>query len=875
MYGALAPPNDNPESKSTLPRRASRRVIATSTPRPAEVQLAHADTHRDLSDETPAFDARVVSKKPAPKGRFWKKLFATLGILVGLGGLALTGTVYFLVEKYSEGLPSVQKLKAGYDPPQITRVYARDQSLLASLFTERRTVVKMEQIADVAKLSFLAAEDASFYEHAGLNYLGIARAMVANLRAGHTVQGGSTITQQVVKNILLDSERSLARKVREVLLAGRLERSLTKDEIFWLYLNHIYLGHGRYGIEEAARYYFGKHASELALDEATILAGLIAAPERFSPRRDPEKALQRRAYVLKQMLEKRFVTDELYQRVLKLPLRLAPAAEHESALVPEVVAIARTTLKQIAPREAASGGFELHTTIDPEVQASARAAVRQGLDDYMARHKLAAPYLAKKSDLWAEPFVGTPRQYRIYTGVVAQVDDHTGTIDVRVGDTIGRVALSTETRYNPKALVPSEFTQPGALLRVGLVESPGEVDGEKTKPQLRLELGPQASLIALDVRTREVLAVVGNYEALAGGLDRATRTRRQPGSTFKPIVYSYALHSQSFTPATPVAVSKRGHGIAVDAPLQLPVRAALAHSNNEVAVELFRHSGAEHVVQWARALGIKSLLKPDLSLALGSYELTLLELANAYVPFANGGLSGEPVFISKVMGPQGQQLPLPPLPDPRPVLTEAEAYLTTSLMRSVVETGTGRAARSLGLEVAGKTGTTNDAKDAWFVGFSTDVVAGVWVGYDDARSLGPRESGAKAALPIWIQFMKEVHERRPKTRFSRPSAVLLVDVDPTTGLLPRPEQLERITEEFLPGTEPTEVAPLADVAAEPRTEEAPPSGEEAEAEARRSARLAEESAADESAGEGSPIEEAPIDAPSDSPTANIPPPPPF
>jgi penicillin-binding protein 1A len=571
-------------------------VLAASTPTPAPARFEHATTLRDLNDDPEAPGAKLIARQTPRKGRFWRRFFATLGIVIGLSGLVATGTLYFLVQKYSEGLPIVQKLKAGYDPPQITRVFARDKSLLASLFTERRTVVKMEQIADVAKLSFLAAEDASFYEHEGLNYLGIARAMVANLRAGHTVQGGSTITQQVVKNILLDSERSLARKVREVLLAGRLEGSLTKDEIFWLYINHIYLGHGRYGIEEAARYYFGKRASELGLDEAATLAGLIAAPQRFSPRRDPENALLRRGYVLKQMLEKRFVTEELYQRVLKLPLRLAPAAEHESELVPEVVAIAKFALKSVAPKAASSGGFELYTTIDPERQAAARAAVRQGLDDYMVRHKLSAPYLATKNSLWAEPLVGTPQAHHIYTGVIAHTDDHTGTIEVQVGDTVGRVALSTETRYNPKGLAPSEFTKPGALLRVGLLEGPAELDGEQTKPQLRLELGPQASLIALDVRTREVLAVVGSYEPLAGGLDRATRTRRQPRSAFKPIAYSYALHSRSFTPATPVAVSKRGHGIAPDAPLQLPVRAALAHSNNEVAVESFKHAGPDQAL---------------------------------------------------------------------------------------------------------------------------------------------------------------------------------------------------------------------------------------------------------------------------------------
>ncbi len=785
---------------AAVPRRGKRRPMASAPAVGARTAAGAKDS------KTSGADSKASTSKKKP-GFPWGKWLLTL-TLVGLGvALLAASAVYFTLEHVARDLPSVEKLKAGYNPPQITRILARDDTLLASVFTERRTVVPFDKISVSAKRAFLAAEDASFYEHEGLNYLGMLRALVANIRAGHTVQGGSTITQQVVKNVLLDSERSYRRKIREAVLSLRLEQSLSKDEIFWLYLNHIYQGHGRYGIEEAARYYFGKHASELALDEAAVLAGLVAAPERYSPRRDAERALARRQYVLDQMLKKGFVTPQFHEEVARRPLRLAPAEESESELAPEAVAMAQKHLRGALGGQELTGGFTLSTTIDPGLQAKARQAVRDNLDAYMSRHELAAPYMAKKRALWAQPHQGPPKVYRVYTGVVQSADDKTGTIDVRVGDVVGRVRLFDEARYNPKNLLPSKFTQPEALLRVRLDEDPSKAE----RPLLSLELGPQSALVALDVRSHEILALVGSYEAIAGGLDRATQAQRQPGSTFKPFVYSYALHSRRFTPATMIPVQKKADGV-VEAGngLFVSLRDSLTYSNNEGSTALLQQSGAPPVVQWARALGITSRLEPDLSLALGSYEVTPLELANAYATLASGGLFAETRIVQRVTTPNGEELPLPASPPERRVMEEEEAYLATSLMRSVVERGTGRAARSLGREVAGKTGTTNQAKDAWFAGFSTDIVAVVWVGYDDARPLGKRESGARTALPAWIDFMRAAHEGRPKTTFHRPGKVLELDIDPLTGLLPLPGQENRRREEFLLGTEPTEVAPAPD-----------------------------------------------------------------
>lgn len=744
---------------------------------------------------------------PPPRSpwRRWVQWCLAAAILAAVvGGL----TLFLVVRHYSADLPSVEALKAGYNPPQITRILARDDTLLATEFTERRTVVPFEQIPTFAKNAFLAAEDATFYEHEGINYFGLARALFANLKAGRTVQGGSTITQQVVKNVLLDSSRSVRRKVREFLLALRLERSLTKDEIFWLYLNHIYLGHGRYGIEEAARYYFGKHARELGLDEATLLAGVIASPERFSPRRNTDKALARRRFVISQMLQKGFVTQEVHDQVLTMPLRLAPTTETESKLAPEVVHSAKRVLDATLGERKNQGGYTIKTTIDPELQAAARKAVRRNLDRYMERHKLVPPYKTKEIKAWGPAFQGKPRRHKIYVGVVESSDDLSGTIDVRVGDVVGQVALSTEARYNPTGLPPSEFALPGSVLRVSLLEDAQE----GVKPPLRLELGPQSALVAIDVRTRDVLALVGSYEALAGGLDRATQTRRQPGSAFKPVVYSYAIHSRRFTPATVIEVNERKHGVSSDGTPRIDVRAAVAHSNNEAATIVLQQSGPAQVVQWARALGIQSPLKADLSLALGSYEVTPFELLQTYVAFARGGGVGEPRFVAEIRTADGQPLALPALPAERQVLTAEEAYLTTSLLRSVIESGTGRAAGRANRELAGKTGTTNDAKDAWFVGYSTEIACAIWVGYDDALPLGPREGGAVTALPAWIDFMERAHVRRPNTRFVQPPSILTVSVDPDTGLLAGPGQLDARMEEFLPGTEPTQLAPVPEEA---------------------------------------------------------------
>ncbi|HEX3344605.1 MAG TPA: transglycosylase domain-containing protein, partial [Polyangiaceae bacterium] len=577
-------------------------------------------------------------------------------------------------------------------------------------------------------------------EHEGLNYWGIGRAMLVNLRARSTRQGGSTITQQVVKNLLLAThERTFSRKVREALLARRLEQQLTKEEILELYLNNIYFGRGRYGIEEAARDDFGKSAKDLDIAEAALIAGRIADPRDYSPRVSMNLALARRGYVLEQMRQKGFLPDAAWTAAADEPVRLAPASEAASELAPEAVEMAKAVLYKVEPEQARLGGFTITTSIDPKLEAVARKALRDGLVAYDKRHALqgplkAPPSVATKKGRAAPPprdalvpFEGTPvfEQHKVLVGLVAGADDAAGTFDVRIGTATGTVKLAEYERYNPSHLAPSAYAPVGARVRVSLLASPPTptttADAEARVP-LRLESGPEGAMVVLDVRTRQILALVGSYEGQPGALDRATQSRRQPGSTFKPVIYSYALHSRRFTPATLVDptpdVFEGGYrpsnfeGWQGHDPLRL--REALANSVNVVAVRVLHDVGPASVVPWAQALGVESPMKPDLSLALGSYEVHPLELAGAYATFAAGGTYEEPRLVTRIVGPDGKEVPLPETVPARRVLDPAEAYVVTSMLESVVDHGTAARARSLGRPLAGKTGTSNGPKDTRF-----------------------------------------------------------------------------------------------------------------------------------------------------------------
>ncbi len=752
-------------------------------------------------------------KKPRTGWRKWLRRLLITGFVLGVTGLlGLVGIFWY----YGRDLPDVATLR-DYQPPQTTRILDRNGELLGEVFSERRTVVEMEVIPRHLVLCVLAAEDADFYRHEGLDYPGIVRALLRDVRTGRAAQGASTITQQVVKLLLLSSERTLERKVRELILARRLEQELTKDEILHLYLNHINFGHGRYGVQEASQFYFGKNVQDLTLAEASLIAGVPQAPARLSPRRNPEAAARRQAYVLRQLEEKRAVywpdlsVEAITEaREVEAHVIERPNSEREGV---EMFTLARQRLREIVGEDAyARGGFVVHTTLDLETQRAARRAVQTGLEALDRRHGYRGPLRRPRRAADLEP-IETLRVGRSYRAEVTGSDDEAGHIMFDVGGHPVRVRLADAERYNPEELSASAFAPVGARSRISIVRGAND----EGPAQGKLELGPEAALVILDARDRDVRALIGGYEARPG-FDRALQAVRQPGSTMKPIVYALGIREQRFTPAT----------VMIDAPAvydqwqpqnyetwrhQGPVRlrVALARSINVVAVRAIEDLGAPAVVTFAQALGIESELDPSLSLALGASGVRPMEMVNAYATLANGGRYQEPRFITRIEGPDGD-IELPALQDERDVLTAAQAFVVTDMLTSVAsEGGTAARAARLRTPVAGKTGTSNEARDAWFVGYTPQVVAGVWVGFDDRRSLGRRESGGRSALPIWIDAVRSTGVDAGAT-FAEPTGVVRVQVDPLSGLLPYEGQTDAIEEVFVEGTAPTETARPPDVA---------------------------------------------------------------
>ena len=790
--------------------------------------MARSRSTRDATPLTTRRGGTDVRRRGQKKGgalRWIGRIFLALALLAIAGVLGVSG----LIAYYSQDLPDVASLRE-LQEPQTTRVVDRDGELLGEIFSERRTVVPLDRVPRALVLSVLAAEDADFYRHRGLDYAGLFRAVVRGLLDGGRFRGTSTITQQVVKNMLLTSERSWERKIRELILARQLEEALGKDEILGLYLNHINFGHGRYGVQEASRYYFGHDVEELTLAEASLLAGIPQSPTHLSPRTHPEAARRRQLFVLAQLEEKReeywpeLSLDEI-RRARDARVEIAPVPEARQ-VAPEAVELARRTLTELVGEEAARrGGYTVETTIDVETQLSARTALQEGLraldQRQGARAPLRRPRVRRGQTRPAaiEP-VAELRIGGTYDAMVTGSDDQAGTLTLDVAGHPAIAQVSDLARWNPDGLAPSEIAEEGARVRASILalSEPAQEEGQPaSRARARLELGAQGAVIVIDPRARDVLALIGGYEAEAG-FNRATQAERQPGSTFKPIVYGVALRSRRYTPAS----------IVIDAPGvydqwqphnfetweyagEIRLRSALAHSVNQVAVRVIEDVTAESVVTFARDLGISTALDPSLALALGASEVRPIELANAYATIAAGGRWEEPRIIARITDASGHEVALPRRAEPREVMTPAEAYLLTSMLESVVREGTAQAAQRLGRPCAGKTGTSNDARDTWFAGFTPDLTALVWVGFDDHRELGRRESGARTALPIWMDVMRRATEGRPVVAFPVPPGVVTARIDPRTGLLAYEGQTDAIDELFLEGTVPTEIAREAGV----------------------------------------------------------------
>ena len=759
-------------------------------------------------------------------------------LTVSVGGGAL-----FVFYEYGRDLPVYEQL-ADYEPPTTTRIHAGDGRLLTEFAREPRVFVPVDAVPPRVIHAFIAAEDENFFDHPGIDPVAILRASLTNLwniRKDVRPIGASTITQQVAQLFLLDKEMSLARKIREAILSLRIERALSKERILELYLNEIYLGYGSYGVAAAALNYFDKPLDELTITEAAYLAALPKAPTNYHPLRRPEAARVRRDWVVGRMLDEGYITDAEAEQARETPFGIRPRTDMETfhaAYFAEEVR--RELVNRYGTERLYGGGLSVRTTLDPRLQEVAARVLRAGLEAYDRRHGWRGPIarIETSGPDWAERLseVQRPAGLGADRRLALVIDVAPEATEIGFADgTRGTVPLAEMAWARPWIEGQRVGRSPQT---VGEVVSPGDViavEPRKGEEVYGLHQVPEVegALVALDPHTGRVLAMVGGYSFAASEFNRATQAARQPGSSFKPIVYAAALE-RGFTPASLVLdapfVIDQGPGLGKWKPANYSqtfygpstLRLGLEKSRNLMTVRLARHIGIGTVADYSERLGVLERMPEHLSMALGAGETTLLRLTIAYAMFVNGGRRIAPSLIDRVQDRRGRTIfahdtractgcqqvawsgqPAPEVRDERPrVLAESTAYQVVSMMEGVVRRGTGRVVRSVGRPIAGKTGTTNDALDAWFIGFSPDLVTGVFVGFDQPRPLGPAEQGASVAAPIFRDFMDEALRGEAVIPFRIPPGVRLVRVNAETGALAQPGDETVILEAFRPGTEP-------------------------------------------------------------------------
>ena len=792
----------------------------------------------------PKSKSTILRQRARPKKRRFLRTFLLWSFLLGfifalLGALAGLGVYLYL----SSNLPQISSLTE-YHPPIITTVYSDDGRKIAEFFEERRIIKPLEEIPQGLINAFIAAEDSRFYKHKGIDFYSIVRAFFKNLEAGTIVQGGSTITQQVTKSFLLTPEKSYTRKLKEAILAYRIDKAFNKTEILYLYLNQIYLGHGAYGVEAAAENYFGKSAKDLNLAECAILAGLPQAPSKYSPFRYPERAKQRQIYVLNRMVDEGYITNIEATEAINTPVEIKPRRNWYIEEIPYYTEQVRRYVEEKYGRDMLyNQGLKIYTAASIEMQKIAEEEVEKGLyeldkrqgfrgpEKHLAPEEIEAFSKTVQSGLEDHPLeVG-----QTLKGVVIKVDDSQKVVTVRIGNALGQIAVEDmewarkpdpEVAYfETKIKLPSEALHVGDVILVKVKAKMKEAD----LWQLTLEQEPaaQAALLCLEAETGFVKVIVGGRDFRDSQFNRAFQSRRQPGSAFKPIIYSAALDKpfdepdKFYTPAT----------VIIDSPIVFEdeerdftwkpknykerffgptlMRDALAKSRNVVTIKILQDIGVEYAIEYAKKLGINSDLSNNLSIALGSSGVSLLELTKAYSVFANQGYLIEPVFIVKIEDRDGNVLE-EMAPERIKVIEKTTAYLMTHMLEGVVKYGTAWRIKALNRPVAGKTGTTNNLFDAWFIGYSPQYIAGTWVGFDDEAPLGKAETGSRAASPIWLGFMTRILENKPLKVFEVPEGVVFTKIDAETGLLPIAESKETAFVCFKEGTEPTEYSKRPD-----------------------------------------------------------------
>jgi len=784
--------------------------------------------------------------------RFFGFLFAvgTILFLVGIAGVA------GLMWHYSKDLPDYSQLQ-DYEPPVMTRVHATDGSLVAEYARERRLYLPIQAVPKRVIHAFLSAEDKNFYDHGGLDFSGIARAgvlFVQNFGSNRRPQGASTITQQVAKNFLLTNEVSFDRKIKEALLAMKIERAYTKDKILELYLNEIYLGFSAYGIAAASLLYFDKSVHELTVPEAAYLAALPKAPSTLHPFRQRERATERRNYVIDRMVENGYIKAEEGDKAKKEPLAVTARTTGTHIFGGEYFAeeVRREIYDRYGEKKLYEGGLSVRATLDPKLQTLARKVLADGLTKYDENQGYRGP--VQKLDItgdWGVKLADVKALSDIgwKLAVVLETSDQSA----RIGFQPSREPGGAVVRERRVGIVPMEGVkwakaasgpQRGRTpTKVTQVLEPGDViyveplttkDGQGEQYRLRQIPEISGAITVMDPWTGRVLALVGGFSFDQSQFNRATQALRQPGSSFKPFVYAAALDN-GYTPSTVVMDSPleidQGPGLGVWRPENYStgkyygpqtLRFGIEHSRNVMTVRLAQDVGMPLITEYAKRFGVYDDLPPYLSFALGAGETTVLRMTAAYSMFANGGRRIKPTLIDRIQDRYGHTIykhdqrecrgcdadrwanqPEPTLIDKREqVIDPMTAYQITSMMEGVVQRGTATAVREVGKPIDGKTGTTNDEKDVWFVGFSTDLAVGVYLGYDKPRPMGRGATGGGLAAPIVRDFMKVALADKPAVPFRVPAGIKLIRIDPKSGMRAGPGSERVILEAFKPGTAP-------------------------------------------------------------------------
>jgi penicillin-binding protein 1A len=799
--------------------------------------------------------------------RFFGFLFAlgTLVFIVGVG--AVSGLLYH----FSKDLPDYSQLQ-DYEPPVMTRVHAADGELLAEYAKQRRLYLPIQAVPKLVINAFISAEDKNFYDHPGIDFGGMMRAgmfYLQNMGKGRRPQGASTITQQVAKNFLLTNEVSLDRKIKEALLALKIERTYTKDKILELYLNEIYLGFGAYGVAAASLLYFDKPVNELTVAEASYLAALPKAPTDLHPFRNRDRAIERRNYVIERLVENGYVSADAGEKAKKEPLTVTQRTTGTHIFAADYFAedVRREILEKYGEKRLYEGGLSVRTTLDPKMQVIAHKALAEGLVRYdegrgyrgpIGKIDITGDWGVKLADVRAFADIG----WRL--AAVLETSDQS----VRIGLQPAREPGGAVVRDRQIGIIPVEgakWARPSSAkqpLRLGQFLAPGDVIyveplGPGKEGQYKLHQIPEVSggMVVMDPLTGRVLALVGGFSFDQSQFDRATQAMRQPGSSFKPIVYSAALDN-GYTPSSivvdaPIEIDQ-GPGIGIWRPENYEVkffgpqtlRFGIEHSRNVMTVRLAQDIGMPLIGEYAKRFGVYDSLPNYLSYALGAGETTVMRMVTAYSMIDNGGRRVNATLIDRIQDRYGRTIykhdqrecpacdatkwenqPEPGLIDRREqVLDPMTAYQITSIMEGAVQRGTGTVVKEVGKPVAGKTGTTNDEKDAWFVGFTPDLAVGVYMGYDKPRHLGKDATGGHLSAPIVKDFLKAALVDKPAVPFRVPPGIKLIRVDVKTGQRATPATQSAILEAFKPGTAPPDSGALVsmggDGSASPDTERA-------------------------------------------------------